>query len=38
MTEQMVAELGAQRFSVPRGSESRGRLEFVRGAVRLAGR
>ena len=35
MTEEMVAERGAQRFSVPRGSESRGRLEFVRGAARL---
>jgi hypothetical protein len=35
MTEQMVAERGGQRFSVPRGSEGKGRLEFARGAARL---
>lgn len=35
MTEEIVVELGAQRFSVPRGSLNRGRLEFARGAPRL---
>jgi hypothetical protein len=30
-----VAEAGAQQFSVPRGSLSRGRLELTRGAARL---
>jgi hypothetical protein len=35
MTQETVAEREAQRYSVPRGSLSRGRLEFPRGAARL---
>jgi hypothetical protein len=35
MTEEMVAERGGRRFSAPRGSLERGRLEFARGAARL---
>jgi hypothetical protein len=35
MTEEMVAERGNRRFSAPRGSLSRGRVEFARGAARL---
>jgi hypothetical protein len=35
MTQEMVVERGDQWFSVPRGSLSRGRLEFTRGAARL---
>jgi hypothetical protein len=35
MIQEMVAARGDQRFSAPRGSLSRGRLEFARGAARL---
>jgi hypothetical protein len=35
MTEEMVMEREDQRFSAPRGSLRRGRLEFTRGAARL---
>jgi hypothetical protein len=35
MTEQMVVERADGRFSVPRGTLSRGRLEFARGAAGL---
>jgi hypothetical protein len=35
MTQEMMAERGDQRSSAPRGSLSRGRLEFTRGATWL---
>ena len=35
MTEEMMAEREDQRFWAPRGSLSKGRMEFARGAARL---